>query len=74
MRILHVAAEIYPLVKTGGLADVVAALPSALAARGLEARILVPGLPNILNGVVGLKRVMRFGPAFGAAVINLRLG
>ena len=74
LRILHVAAEIYPLVKTGGLADVVAALPSALAARGLEARILVPGLPNILNGVVGLKRVMRFGPAFGAAVINLRLG
>ncbi|HPP46602.1 MAG TPA: glycogen/starch synthase, partial [Accumulibacter sp.] len=35
MRILHVASEIFPLVKTGGLADVVAALPSALAARGL---------------------------------------
>ncbi|MBL8396583.1 MAG: glycogen synthase GlgA [Candidatus Accumulibacter sp.] len=74
MRILHVAAEIYPLVKTGGLADVVAALPPALAARGLDTRILVPGMPGILNGVVGLKRVMRFGPAFGAAVINLRLG
>ncbi|MDO9286009.1 MAG: glycogen/starch synthase, partial [Aquabacterium sp.] len=27
MRVLHVAAEVYPLVKTGGLADVVAALP-----------------------------------------------
>ena len=29
MRVLHVAAEVYPLVKTGGLADVVAALPPA---------------------------------------------
>jgi len=71
---LHVASEIFPLVKTGGLADVVAALPAALAARGLDTRILVPGMPGILNGVVGLRRVMRFGPAFGAAVINLRLG
>ncbi|MBC7942259.1 MAG: glycogen/starch synthase, partial [Chitinophagaceae bacterium] len=30
MRVLHVAAEVFPLVKTGGLADVVAALPLAL--------------------------------------------
>ena len=34
MRVLHVAAEVYPLVKTGGLADVVAALPPALAHAG----------------------------------------
>lgn len=74
MRILHVAAEIYPLVKTGGLADVVAALPAALAARGLDVRVLLPGMPAILNGVIDLKRVIRFGPAFGAAVITLRLG
>ena len=74
MRILHVAAEIYPLVKTGGLADVVAALPAALAARGLDVRILLPGMPAILNGVTDLKRVIRFGPAFGAAVVTLRLG
>ncbi|HPT49863.1 MAG TPA: glycogen synthase GlgA [Accumulibacter sp.] len=74
MRILHVAAEIYPLVKTGGLADVVAALPAALAARGLDTRVLVPGMPSVMSGVVDLKRVMRFGPAFGAAVVTLRLG
>jgi starch synthase len=74
LRILHVAAEIYPLVKTGGLADVVAALPAALAARGLDVRVLVPGMPAILNGVSDLKRVIRLGPAFGAAVITLRLG
>lgn len=74
MRVLHLAAEIYPLVKTGGLADVVAALPAALAARGLDTRVLLPGMPAILSGLVGLKRVIRLGPAFGAAVITLRLG
>ena len=31
LRVLSVASEVYPLVKTGGLADVVAALPPALA-------------------------------------------
>lgn len=74
LRILHLAAEIYPLVKTGGLADVVAALPAALAARGLDVRVLLPGMPGILNGVVDQQRVIRVGPAFGAAVITLRLG
>ncbi len=74
MRILHVASEIYPLVKTGGLADVVAALPPALVARGLDTRLLLPGLPGILHGVADLKPLIRLGPAFGAAVITLFLG
>ncbi len=74
MRVLHVAVEIYPLVKTGGLADVVAALPPALIARGLDTRVLLPGLPAILNGVGEQKRVIRLGPAFGSALITLRLG
>lgn len=74
MRILHVASEIYPLVKTGGLADVVAALPPALVKRGLDARILLPGLPGILNGMIELKPLMQIGPAFGAAVVTLRIG
>ncbi len=51
MRILHVASEIYPLVKTGGLADVTGALPAALTACGAEVRVLLPGLPAILAGV-----------------------
>jgi starch synthase len=74
MRILHVASEIYPLVKTGGLADVVAALPPALAKRGLDTRVLLPGLPGILDGMQGLKPLSRIGPVFGAATVTLHLG
>jgi starch synthase len=36
MRVLFVSSEIYPLAKTGGLADVSAALPEALAGMGVE--------------------------------------
>ncbi len=42
MRVLSVASESVPLVKTGGLADVVGALPAALAKLGWEMRVLLP--------------------------------
>ena len=43
MRILQVCAEIFPLLKTGGLADVAGALPPALGALGAELRVLQIG-------------------------------
>ena len=51
MRVLQVCAELFPLLKTGGLADVCGALPAALAARGIDIRVLVPGFPAMLRGV-----------------------
>lgn len=48
MRVLQVCAEIFPLLKTGGLADVAGALPAALAAQGARVRVLLPGFPAIL--------------------------
>jgi len=74
MRVLHVAAEVYPLVKTGGLADVVAALPPAQADAGAEVRLLLPGLPPVLDAVLSPKRVLDIGSAFGAMRVQLLRG
>ncbi len=51
MRVLQVSAEIFPLLKTGGLADIAGALPHALIAAGQDVRVLVPGFPAIVTGV-----------------------
>jgi len=48
LRVLAVAAECFPLIKTGGLADVVGALPGALAAEGIAVRTLLPGYPAVM--------------------------
>jgi len=42
MQVLSVASEIYPLIKTGGLADVVGALPEALEKNGVKVKTLIP--------------------------------
>ncbi|MCW5835575.1 MAG: glycogen/starch synthase, partial [Labilithrix sp.] len=42
MNVLFVSSEVAPFAKTGGLGDVAAALPRALAARGHDVRIVMP--------------------------------
>ncbi len=42
MRVMFAASEAMPLVKTGGLADVVGALPKALAKRGVDVTVVLP--------------------------------
>jgi len=49
-RILHVASEAFPLAKSGGLGDVIGALPSALARLGESTAIFLPAYSWILEG------------------------
>ena len=51
MRVLSVSAELYPLIKTGGLGDVAGALPGALAPLGVEMRALLPAYPVVLEAL-----------------------
>ncbi len=49
MRVLSVTSEIFPLVKTGGLADVTGSLPKALEPFGVETTSLIPGYPQVMK-------------------------
>ena len=51
VRVLSVASEMFPLIKTGGLADVVGALPAALAPLGVDVRTLLPGYPAVMKAI-----------------------
>jgi starch synthase len=74
MRVLHVCSEVYPLLKTGGLADVAGALPAALAALDCDARLLVPGFPAFRDGLADRQLVAELPSRFGAASIRLDHG
>jgi starch synthase len=64
MKVLSAASEAYPLIKTGGLADVVGALPPALDAHGIDMRILLPGYKQVLAKLRKPKKLKEFmGPA-----------
>jgi len=49
MKVLSVSSEVFPLIKTGGLADVSGALPIALKAFGVETKTLLPGYPAVMK-------------------------
>ena len=68
MRILQVSAEIFPLLKTGGLADIAGALPPALLAAGCDVRVLLPGFPAVMAGLKDPVRVGAFGTPWGDQV------
>ncbi len=82
-RVLSVASECVPLLKTGGLADVVGALPAALAGRGWEMRVLMPAYRALRAGLrdwpavlaeedlFGGPGVVRAGRAGGVAMLLL---
>lgn len=76
MRVLAVASEAVPLVKTGGLADVVGALPGALAAEGVAVTTLLPGYPAVLRALDDAEEAARFEalPSGPARILRGRAG
>ena len=65
LKVLSVASEIFPLIKTGGLADVVGALPAALAHEGVEVRTLVPAYPAVIAKLAGAETAHAYADLFG---------
>jgi starch synthase len=62
LRVLSVASEAVPLIKTGGLADVVGALPQAVAPHGIAMTTLLPGYPAVMRAI-GKGRTLHSYPA-----------
>jgi starch synthase len=56
-RVLLVASEAVPLVKTGGLADVITALAAVLVEHGVDATILMPAYPAAVERAAGLRQI-----------------
>ena len=65
MNVLMVASECFPLVKTGGLADVVGALSGALQAFGCHVRVMLPYYPAVARQLRE-QRVISAFDLFGA--------
>ena len=64
-RVLSVASECVPLIKTGGLADVVGALPGALAPLGWDMRVLLPAYRTLRAMTSGWPVVFEVADLFG---------
>src|SRR5262245_8912130 len=60
MQVLAVTSEIYPLIKTGGLADVTGALPLALEGQGVHVRTLMPGYPVVTKKLKKKNVVLKY--------------
>jgi starch synthase len=65
MKVLSVASEVYPLIKTGGLADVAGALPAALSAHGVDMRVLLPGYQQVMAKLRNPVPLIRFDDLLG---------
>lgn len=76
LKVLSVASEAVPLVKTGGLADVAGALPAAVAPHGVEMTALLPGYPAVMKAIGKGRAVHTYADLLGqpARLVAAKLG
>jgi len=71
-RVLSVASECVPLIKSGGLADVAGALPGALSPLGWDMATLMPAYPGLTDRLFASEEVFAFDDLFGGPARILR--
>jgi starch synthase len=71
MRVLYITSEVYPFAKTGGLADVSAALPAALRELGIDVKLLVPGYPQAIEQAPDPQNVLTLDNPLGCGEVRL---
>src|SRR5512140_773908 len=74
LRVLFATSECAPLIKTGGLGDVSAALPVALARLGVDARMLLPAYARVLAQLPACRELAHLAPSAGLPASSLLLG
>ena len=72
IAVLSVVSEIFPLIKTGGLADVAGSLPAFLKPEGIAITTLVPGYPSVLGKIKDAEAIHHFPDLFGGPARLLR--
>ncbi len=69
LKVLFVASEAYPLIKTGGLGDICGSLPPALQALGVDLRLLLPAYRDARARAGRLRPVARLELAGGEVTV-----
>lgn len=74
MDVLFVASECAPFVKTGGLADVIGAVPKVLEERGVGVRVLLPAYPALKPVLADGEVIEEYSDLFGgpARIVSVR--
>ena len=74
MNILFVSSEVVPFARTGGLADVSAALPTALERLGHNVTVVMPAYKSVFNCGLNLRDTgIRFPVRVGAKTVQARI-
>ena len=71
VKVLFATSEVSPLIKTGGLADVSAALPAALRTIGVDVRVLLPGYSQVMSQLARHEVVANLDALLGIPSVRL---